>query len=344
MDHKERFYRTIARKSVDHPASWLGMPVSTALPGLFEYFKVKSIDELKRLLDDDIYPVDVPYHSATANHIACAFDWAKEGQSNYEQRTLTTPGFFEDYTDPRKVDDFEWPDPVKGLDPNACRTSVKSIPPDYVVMGVLWSAHFQDALAAFGMQKALVAMLRHPTMFQAVIDRITEFYLIANEIFFKATEGKLDCVLIGNDFGGQKGLMVNTPLIRKFVLPGTKRLIDQAKSYGLKVIHHSCGSIYPLIQDLIDIGVDVIHPIQALAAQMDAPTLKRSFGTKVSFCGGVDAQFLLINGTPAQVRSKIKELKQIFPTGLIFSPSHEAILPDTKPANLKALFDALKEI
>jgi uroporphyrinogen decarboxylase len=343
MNHKERVLATINRLPVDHPASWLGMPVPNAIPGLCQYFKVQSINELKRAIDDDIYPVDVPYKSPVASHIACAFDWAQAGQSDYTHRTLTTPGFFEHYTDPAKIEDFDWPNPVKYLDPNACRSVVKSAPADYAIMGVLWSAHFQDALAAFGMEKALIAMLKNPPMFQAIIDRITEFYLTANEIFYRATEGHVDCVLIGNDFGGQKGLMISPRLIRKFVLPGTRRLIAQAKEYGIKVIHHSCGSIYPIIGDLIEVGTDVIHPIQALAAEMDPNTLKSSFGNRVAFCGGVDAQFLLINGTPIEVKQKVRELKNIFPTGLILSPSHEAIMSDTQPANLEALFQTLHE-
>ena len=110
---------------------------------------------------------------------------------------------------------------------------------------------------------------------------------------------------------------------------------------GIVVIHHSCGSIYPIIQDLIDLGVDSIHPIQALAQDMDAPTLKTGFEGKTSFCGGVDAQYLLVNGSPKQVSDKVHELKQIFPTGLIISPSHEAILPDIPPANIEAMFNTI---
>ncbi|MCG8310663.1 MAG: uroporphyrinogen decarboxylase family protein, partial [Cytophagales bacterium] len=125
--------------------------------------------------------------------------------------------------------------------------------------------------------------------------------------------------------------------------PGTRKLIEQAKSYGLTVMHHSCGSIFPIIQDLTGLGSDIIHPIQALASDMDAPNLKKHFTGKTAFCGGVDAQELLVNGSAEEVAKKVDELKDIFPTGLIISPSHEAILPDIPPANIKALFDALKE-
>jgi uroporphyrinogen decarboxylase len=175
-----------------------------------------------------------------------------------------------------------------------------------------------------------------------VIDRITDFYLAANEIFYCATKGKVHGILIGNDLGSQNGLILSPQLIREFVLPGTRKLVAQAKSHGLKVIHHSCGAIAEIIPDLIEAGVDVIHPIQALARGMDIHRLKKDFGDQVSFCGGVDVQQLLVSGTPAQVRDKVKELKQLFPTGLILSPSHEAVLPDVKPQNLQALFDAIK--
>ena len=343
MTQRERFYATIANQTVDRPASWLGLPVPEAQQGLLDFIKVTSVDELKVLLDDDIYPIEVPYHFPPSNHIACAFKFAKVSHDDKpEERTLTAPGFFEDSEDPADVDLFPWPDPALYLDVEESRRLARSIDPGYVRMGIMWSAHFQDACAAFGMEKALMVMLMNPDMFVAVIDRITDFYLKANELFYEATKGYLDAVLIGNDFGSQCGLMVDPESLRAYVFPGTKKLIDQAKSYGLKVIHHSCGSIFPIIDDLVELGVDAIHPIQALAQDMDAPNLKAHFEGKTAFCGGVDAQHLLVNGTPEQVTQKVNELKQLFPTGLIISPSHEAILKDIPPANIKALFDALK--
>jgi len=343
MNHIERFFATIEREKVDRPASWLGLPVTEAYASLFRYFGVKSIDKLKLLLDDDIYPVELPYHSLTSNAIYAAFDFAKNKSGSIVDRTLTASGFFEDYSDPERVLDFDWPDPSKYIQPDECREVVEQAPPGYPVMGVVWSAHFQDACAAFGMETAMVKMMLEPDMFMAVINRITEFYLEANEIFYKATKGKLHAVLLGNDLGTQNGLMISPESIRKYVLPGIRMLIEQAKSYGLKVVYHSCGAIYDIIPDLIDAGVDVIHPIQALAKGMEPERLKMSFGEKVSFCGGVDAQNLLVFGSPDQVRDKVRQLRNLFPTGLIISPSHEAILPDTKPENIKALFDALKE-
>lgn len=340
MDHIGRFYATVERKAVDRPCTWLGLPHPTAHENLCEYFGVKSIDELIVKLDDDIAPVEIPYHSPTSDTIWAAFDFAKGGKIDEEHRTLNSPGFFEDITDPARVDDFDWPDPSRYIEPDECRGVVENVPEGRAVLGVIWSSHFQDVCASFGMENAFIQMHAAPDMFRAVIERILDFYLTANEIFYSATKGKLNAVLIGDDFGAQTGLLLSPEMLREFTFPGTRKLVAQAKSYGLKVIHHSCGSIRDVIGDLIEAGVDVIHPIQASASGMEPQGLKDDFGDRLSFCGGVDAQNLMVNGTPQQVKEKVFELKKIFPTGLIISPSNEAILPDTPPASVEAMFDA----
>lgn len=345
MDQKERFYRTVNRESVDKPCWWLGMPTEEALPGLYRFFGVKDFFGLKQAVADDIWTIDVPYENGTTNAISMAFDFAKEDQHlSYSERTLTSPGFFEDYEEESYFDKFDrWPDPEKYIKKESCQSLLKQVPKGMPVMGVLWSAHFQDACAAFGMQDAMVKMKIAPELFRRVIDRILQFYLRANEIFFEYTKGKLDAVLIGNDFGTQTGLIVSPEDLREFVFAGTKQLIDQAHSYGVKVVHHSCGAISEIIPDLLECGADVIHPIQALAKGMEPRSLKERFGKNVSFAGGVDAQHLLVNGSAEEVKKKVMELREIFPTGLIISPSHEAILPDIAPENILAMSEIMKK-
>lgn len=341
MTHKERFLATIERKPVDRPSSWLGLPHPHSVPALLKHFNVSDLDGLRVILDDDICPVELPYHSPTSDAIYTAFPFTKKGDYNPDHRTLNSPGFFEDIDDLKIVDKFDWPDPVKYINSEECLRICKGAPQDMAVAGIIWSAHFQDALAAFGMENALVQMLAAPEMFKAVTKRIVDFYLKANEIFYEATSGYLDAVLIGNDFGAQTGLIVSPENLREFAIPGARQIVDQAHSYGLKVIHHSCGSVYDIIPDLIEIGVDAIHPIQALAANMEASRLKKCFGDRVSFVGGIDVQHLLVYGSPADIIDKVKELKQLFPTGLVFSPSHEAVLPDIPPLNIEILFNAI---
>lgn len=340
---KQRVFATIQRKEVDYPASWMGLPVPSAIPNLFKHFNVSSIEELKSLLKDDVWPILVPYNNAPFYDVGCALNFAKTDEhGSQDERSLTVPGFFENCTDPNDIEKFPWPNPADFLDIEASKKLVEEAPDNYFKMGIMWSAHFQDTCAAFGMENALITMMLYPEMFSAIIDRITDFYLDLNGRFYEATKGKLDGVLIGNDFGSQKSLLVDPDSLRQFVFPGTKKLIDQAKSYGLVVMHHSCGSIYPVISDLYEMGVDIVHPIQALATDMSAELLSQKFTTG-AFCGAVDAQELLVNGNPEQIKKRVAELKKLFPTGLIISPSHEAILPDIAPENVEAIFEAVKK-
>lgn len=344
MNSRERFFATINREPVDRPAAWLGMPDIKAQPALFEHYGVKNMHELKLAVGDDFYAIEVPYKSPTASAIYAAFDWYMDGNVDAEDRTLTADGCFKEAEEVEDLDFFEWPDPEKYIDVEECRRRVDAAPEDKVRLAMCWSAHFQDTCASFGMETALMNMLANPEIYEAVDEKIVNFYLRANEIFFEATKGKLDAVLIGNDMGSQRGLMLSPQCVRDFIIPGCKKLVDQAHSYGLKVIYHSCGSILEVIPDLIEAGVDVVHPIQALATGMEPQNLKEKFGNKVSFCGGVDTQDLLVNGTPDMIRAKVKELRTIFPTGLVISPSHEAIMEDVPPANIHALFEEAQKI
>jgi uroporphyrinogen decarboxylase len=118
---------------------------------------------LKKALGDDIWPVEVPYHDPPANHIACAFNFAKGSDQNYEERTLTAPGFFENMTAPALVETFPWPDPTEHMDLESCRAAVDEVPEGYAKLGILWASHFQDACAAFGMENALMTMIISPS-------------------------------------------------------------------------------------------------------------------------------------------------------------------------------------
>ncbi len=344
MTHRERFLRTVRYKSVDRPASWLGLPTEESLSKLLSYFNVNSLYEVKQIFDDDVFPVWLPYHSPVSDKISDAFDFAGKGKVSRKEKTLTADGVFKYCNTLAEIEEFPWPDPEKYIDKEECKRVVRELPDDYARLGILWSAHFQDSCSAFGMETALIKMLTEPEIYQAIVDRILSFYLKANEIFYAAAGDHLDAVLLGNDFGGQSGLMVSPDLLRKFIFPGIRKLVDQAHHYGLIVIYHSCGSIRPIIPDLIELGVDVIHPIQSLAKGMEISGLRKDFYGLVSFCGGVDAQHLLVEGSPEEVRLEVLKIMELFPTGLVISPSHEAVLPDVKPANLDALFQTIKQV
>ncbi len=347
MNSIERFYATIERQPVDRPACWMGMPTPSEVPKLCEYFGVNTLEELKATCGDDFYAIEVPYQSPTCSALYAAFDWYMGGSNvDTEHRTLTADGFFANIETVEEAENsgFPWPDPELYIDPAECKRLVDEAPNDKTILGMAWAAHFQDFCAAFGMETAMMNMLANPELVHYVNDKIMAFYLKALKIFLEATKGKVHAVLIGDDIGSQLDLMISPNMVEEFVIPGAKQLVDLIHSYGVKVIYHSCGSIARAIPMLIEAGVDAIHPIQALAVGMEPEGLKEKFGDQVSFCGGVDTQELLPNGTPEEVKASVKHLRTLFPTGLIISPSHEAIQSDVPPANIKAMFDEAQEI
>jgi uroporphyrinogen decarboxylase len=105
---------------------------------------------------------------------------------------------------------------------------------------------------------------------------------------------------------------------------------------------HSCGAIGKAIPDLIDAGIDALHPLQARAKGMDAQTLSQ-YKNDILFVGGIDTQQILPFGTPGQVRDEVKRVRSILGPGLIVSPSHEALLPNVSPENLEAMYLAATE-
>jgi uroporphyrinogen decarboxylase len=192
------------------------------------------------------------------------------------------------------------------------------------------------------MEEYFIKMYTDPEVVLAVTEHIVEYFYQANKLLFEKASQYIDVFFFGNDFGTQLDLLISPAMFEKFVYPGTKRLVDLAKSYDLKVALHSCGSIYKVIPLLIDAGIDVIHPIQAKAANMNAELLMKEFGEKVVFMGGVDTQDLLPFGSEKEVEQEVKRLMKVFGSNYIVSPSHEALLKNVTTKNLLAMARSVK--
>ncbi|MGA2117776.1 MAG: uroporphyrinogen decarboxylase family protein [Bryobacteraceae bacterium] len=106
---------------------------------------------------------------------------------------------------------------------------------------------------------------------------------------------------------------------------------------------HSCGSVYKVIGRMIDAGVDCLHPLQALARNMEAERLAQEFKGRIAFMGGIDAQHIMTNGTSDQIRAEVLRVRGLLGPHFIASPSHEAILPNVPMENVAALAEAAAE-
>lgn len=256
------------------------------------------------------------------------------------RESLSQPGMFAQCEDVRQVEAFDWPNPDHLDFTSTIDTIDYAASKGMAVFGGMWMPFFHVVADFFGMENYFVKMHTHPKIVEAVTEHVLEFYLEANRRCLDAMRPKLDAQFFGNDLGSQQDLLISPAAFRRFVLPGIKRIIDQAKSYDLKVAIHSCGAVSKILPELLDAGADALHPLQARAAGMDAESLARQFKGRLLFIGGVDTQQLLPFGTSRQVTNEVRRLKELFAPRYVVSPSHEALLPNVSLQNVIAMRDA----
>ncbi|MFB3879867.1 MAG: uroporphyrinogen decarboxylase family protein [Armatimonadota bacterium] len=190
----------------------------------------------------------------------------------------------------------------------------------------------------------LVAHITHPEYIRGIFALQTERCLENLELYRQAVGDRIDAIFIsGTDFGTQRGPFTSPDIYRDLYKPFHKRINDWVHTHTKwKTFFHSCGSIYRLIPDLIEAGVDILNPVQCSAAEMDPARLKREFGDKLVFWGGgVDTQRTLPFGTPDEVRREVAERIRIFAPGggFIFNTIHN-IQAKTPIQNLLAMFES----
>jgi len=190
-----------------------------------------------------------------------------------------------------------------------------------------------------GMEKTLTEMALAPDLTQEMLKRCTEFSIELSE---KACERfDLDWLWLGDDAAGQQSMLMHPQTWRQIVKPLLKRNADVGKRHGIYVAFHSCGAIRPIIEDLIEIGVDVLNPIQCNCPGMEPLELKSQFGKDLAFMGGIDTQGVLPNGTSSQVRRATARLLEGMTTdggGYVLAASH-AVPPETPDDNIFAMYD-----
>ncbi len=195
-----------------------------------------------------------------------------------------------------------------------------------------------------GEERSFMDLALNPEFIQALIRHALDFQIPFIERLCQAADGKLDFFRIGDDFGTQEGLLMSRDMWREFFRDPLKQMADTAKAHGAYYYQHSCGAIRNLIPDLIDIGVDVLDPIQVKAANMVPSELKAEFGDRLCFSGGVDEQELLPNGTPQEVRQAVFTLLDDMAVGggFFLGPTHN-FQADIPTRNIVAMYEAAKE-
>jgi uroporphyrinogen decarboxylase len=253
-----------------------------------------------------------------------------------------------DFTEVDQVKDYPWPD---ADDPSRMEGVVQWArylhkETDYAVVGMVggpWGVFEICEHYMRGFDKFLIDLGQNPKLAEAMMDKAMELALDMNRVLLDGVEEYLDIVQVGDDLGHQDGLIMSPRMYKKLVKPRHKKIYGDIhkRAPHVKILYHSCGAIEPMINDLIEVDVDILNPIQPLAKGMDSFNLKEKYGNRLTFHGGVDLQRAMSErGTSDDLRSEIDtRLKALGQNGgYILAPAHN-IQPDSTPEKILEMYD-----
>lgn len=246
------------------------------------------------------------------------------------------------YSEPEEVEEFPWPDP-DWFDFSHVAEDLERIQ-DWPIRGGSFEP-FNLYCALRGLELAFVDVATDSPFLEAALERIFRFTHEFNRRMFEAAgHGAVDYTYVAEDFGGQTALLMKPAKIERYFVPRMKAMIDLAHAHGVRAFHHDDGAIRAILPRMIEIGIDVLNPIQWRCAGMEREGLKRDFGDSVIFHGGVDNQQTLPFGTPEDVRNEVLENIRILGAGggYIVAPCHN-IQPVSPTENILALYEAVRE-
>lgn len=206
------------------------------------------------------------------------------------------------------------------------------------------TAQLKPSMYLRGVEQIMLDLALQPEIVDCINDHIVSYFMEFNRRVFEAAQGGIAIFMMGDDFGTQTGPLMSVDMWKRFYEPGFRKYIELAHRYGIKVMHHTCGSIRPLIPLFIDAGLDILQSLQPRAAGMDLRELKREFGRYISFQGGIDIQHTLPRGSPADVKREVRDRLEAAKAGggYILCTAHN-LQADTPVDNIVALFEAYHE-
>ena len=181
-----------------------------------------------------------------------------------------------------------------------------------------------------------------PEFAHALMRKVTDLMIAGVSRYLDVVGQYIDLIITGDDLGTDTSLMMSPQTYREMIKPYHAELMTAIKKRTkAKIFFHSDGNIYRVLGDLVDIGVDLINPVQVSAGDMgNTARLKREFGKHISFCGAIDTQHVLPHGTPEDVRAEVRRrIKDLAPGGGYIVASVHCIQPDVPPENVLAMCD-----
>jgi uroporphyrinogen decarboxylase len=343
MNHKERILAAVQHQPVDRlPTDMWATP--EVMQKLMDYFKVKeTIDVYDKLDIDGIIHISPPYIGPATKKEEDYFEneWgmgmrkqpyntgAYDEQILYPLAGAETIADLEAYTFPSP----DWYDYTE-------LPRIAALYPDRAIE-VGYTAVFYYHNLLRGLELSLMDLALRPEFSHYLIGRLSDFFNEFHRRCYEACKGVANFTQVTDDYGAQFGLMISPKTFETFYRPAMQRAINLAKSYGLFVFHHDDGDCRKLIPSLIEMGIDILNPIQWRCGNWDLPDLKSRYGQQLCFHSAVDNQKTIPFGTPEDVRAEIRHLISTLGsdhTGFIIAPCHN-LQPVTPIENIIALYE-----
>jgi uroporphyrinogen decarboxylase len=251
----------------------------------------------------------------------------------------------------RDLEHFPWPDPyapelVDGLKE---RTASLHNETNFALVGKFSTSIFEQASALRGMERLYMDFALNPEFVETLFRHLVDIAVGLIETGLKACGSYIQILrLAGDDMGGQRNTLFKPEMFRQMIKPHFARLYGEARRMldeinpEIQIMGHTDGDVYPIIPDYIEIGLNILNPVQPYVAEMDHNRLKQEFGGKLSFHGGIDLQKVMPFGTEDEVVAEVKKAMRALggSGGYILAPTHY-LLADVPPENIIALRDAV---
>lgn len=339
MNSRERVISTINHQSIDKvPFDFWAE--NAALERIYREVRHRDIERLLKDLQVDIRHIEaiMPEEKNCGNFFQNF--WGERyiyKQTQWGPVREDIPGALYNVNNIEEIKYFNWPS-IDSFDYSNLK-KLCEINDEFAILYGFADIWQRPALIR-GMENALKDLVLNPDWVHFLSRKFTDFYKEDYARAQKASSGRIGIFLIISDLGGQNGPIISLDMFNEFIAPYLKELTDHIHNLGAYVMFHSCGMIFPFIERFIEIGIDILDPIQPIGENMKPENLAKHFKNRICFHGGIDIQNLLPYGTPEDVQREVKRYTSTLGKngGYICCPAH-LFQPDIPPENIFTLYN-----
>ena len=343
MNSRERMLAAINRKPVDRIPTdiWATGEVWAKLVKHFgenvDICGALHIDGMSSVGADYVGPPMPPVaQNESVNFWGMRYRRVPHGGGAYDEQSFYPLASVQTIDD---LNSYKWPS-ADWFDYSTMRTKAEEARKTKAVQCGYMAPFFYHNLLR-GLEQSLVDPLSDPELTHAIVNRISDFFYNHHRRMFEACDGLIDIAQVTDDLGSQTGQLISMELYKEFYAPHHKRFIDLCHEFGIKVFHHDDGSCRPFLPLLVEMGIDILNPVQWSCPGMDMMELKAEFGKRICFHGAVENQRILPFGTPEEVRAEVRHCIDSLAsdgTGYILASCHN-LQVNTPVENIIAMYD-----